>query len=380
MHRIKQIDEIDPNPGDEADWSYAVSVDNGIGYNYKFNDAYSNDVDDITKDVTHSFDIYTDYTTTPEFTIKVWERDLYIPYIDGPDLADVSAYNGDGIDDNIDEDDDDECDERGAILHCRYDMINNKIIEIDDIDDETDPPWLITSGTGDGGTGNTNDAKVWFKVTDTYSKPVASINGPDTGKIGESIQFNGGVTGGLSPFSWNWDFGGGESSNVQNPTHTYHGSGTFTVGLTVTDKFGQSSSSNHDIYIEPDEDIPSIPEISGRSKIQIPGVWVNYSAISTDINGDHIYYEICKDGWTCNTSEALPPGEPFVASFNFIQSGEYVIKARASDDTITWTEWATMPVTAPKARPYLNPILQDLVLKLFERTIFFKYFSFFLSI
>ncbi|MCA9739468.1 MAG: PKD domain-containing protein, partial [Gemmatimonadetes bacterium] len=41
--------------------------------------------------------------------------------------------------------------------------------------------------------------------------------------------------------SWTWDFGNGGSSNTQNPTTTYPGSGRFRVWLTVTDNAGATS-------------------------------------------------------------------------------------------------------------------------------------------
>ena len=39
--------------------------------------------------------------------------------------------------------------------------------------------------------------------------------------------------------SWLWDFGDGESSNMQNPTHRYRDVGTYTVSLTVTGPNGE---------------------------------------------------------------------------------------------------------------------------------------------
>ena len=38
--------------------------------------------------------------------------------------------------------------------------------------------------------------------------------------------------------SWLWNFGDGNTSNLQNPTHTYNLSGSYTVQLTVTDTAG----------------------------------------------------------------------------------------------------------------------------------------------
>ncbi|MEO0900085.1 MAG: PKD domain-containing protein [Bacteroidota bacterium] len=41
---------------------------------------------------------------------------------------------------------------------------------------------------------------------------------------------------------WNWDFGDGNTSTEQNPTHTYADDGVYTVSLTVSDAFGCSGS------------------------------------------------------------------------------------------------------------------------------------------
>lgn len=38
--------------------------------------------------------------------------------------------------------------------------------------------------------------------------------------------------------AWLWDFGDGNTSTIQNPTHSYTGSGPWDVTLTVTDNFG----------------------------------------------------------------------------------------------------------------------------------------------
>ena len=51
--------------------------------------------------------------------------------------------------------------------------------------------------------------------------------------LGNSITFSDISTG--SPTSWTWDFGDGNSSTLQNPTHTYSSAGTYNVSLTVSD-------------------------------------------------------------------------------------------------------------------------------------------------
>ena len=42
------------------------------------------------------------------------------------------------------------------------------------------------------------------------------------------------------PENWLWDFGDGETSTSQNPTHTYSSSGDFSVSLTVSNSFGST--------------------------------------------------------------------------------------------------------------------------------------------
>lgn len=43
-------------------------------------------------------------------------------------------------------------------------------------------------------------------------------------------------------FSWHWDFGNGDTSNIENPEVYYNQNGTYTVSLTVKDEFGCPST------------------------------------------------------------------------------------------------------------------------------------------
>lgn len=49
--------------------------------------------------------------------------------------------------------------------------------------------------------------------------------------------------------SWSWDFGDGTASDVQHPSHTYAGDGTYTVVLTVTDDDNAPSSTSQDVMV-----------------------------------------------------------------------------------------------------------------------------------
>ncbi len=55
----------------------------------------------------------------------------------------------------------------------------------------------------------------------------------------------------LNISSWAWDFGDGTTSTLQEPTHTYNTTGTFTVSLTVTSSVGTDVSSQMIMANEP---------------------------------------------------------------------------------------------------------------------------------
>lgn len=70
---------------------------------------------------------------------------------------------------------------------------------------------------------------------------VADFTGtPTTGNNPLTVVFTDTTTG--NPITWAWDFGDGETSTEQNPTHIYAAAGTYTVTLVVTSVDGQTST------------------------------------------------------------------------------------------------------------------------------------------
>jgi hypothetical protein len=61
-------------------------------------------------------------------------------------------------------------------------------------------------------------------------------------KSGETVQFTSQVGGGFSPYSYQWDFGDGKTSNEPAPAHAYRGSGNYSITLTVTDDKGNTDT------------------------------------------------------------------------------------------------------------------------------------------
>jgi hypothetical protein len=80
--------------------------------------------------------------------------------------------------------------------------------------------------------------------------PTANAGGPYTGTVGVPIQFAGGDSTGFN-LSFTWDFGDGTTATGVVVTHTYTAPGTYTVVLTVVDRFGQQASDRTTATISP---------------------------------------------------------------------------------------------------------------------------------
>ncbi len=71
-----------------------------------------------------------------------------------------------------------------------------------------------------------------------------------TVKEGQKVQFTvRQIAGGFAPYSYEWDFGDGNTSTDEAVTHAYRTDGSYTVSLTVTDDRGNTDTEIRDDYI-----------------------------------------------------------------------------------------------------------------------------------
>lgn len=89
--------------------------------------------------------------------------------------------------------------------------------------------------TGPGGCAS----NIAYPVT-VYPQPVAAFS-VTTVCLGQPTLFTDQSTGGVIS-SWNWNFGNGNTSTLQNPSHTYAASGNYTATLNVTASPGGCAS------------------------------------------------------------------------------------------------------------------------------------------
>jgi len=112
---------------------------------------------------------------------------------------------------------------------------------------------------GDGGTSTSRNPSYVFTTVGTFTVTLTATNTSGSNTSQQTVTTQSRVTlrpvsnfNGLSvnfrdfstnaPTSWNWNFGDGTSSSLQNPTHVYSRAGTYTITLTSRNSAGSSVS------------------------------------------------------------------------------------------------------------------------------------------
>ncbi len=114
-----------------------------------------------------------------------------------------------------------------------------------------------------------------YKVSDP---PVADFMLSDA-CLGDGTAFTDKSTIYATTSSWLWDFGDGQTSNLQNPVHNYIEPGKYTVNMTITDIDGCTSTKSLPIVINP-KPVANFA-VSGPTCIGNPAVFTNQSTLSS---------------------------------------------------------------------------------------------------
>ena len=101
-----------------------------------------------------------------------------------------------------------------------------------------------------------------------------------------------------TPSSWSWNFGDGQTSTIQNPTHHYNANGTYTVELTATNAFGSGSKTQTNIIQVNLETPPTT--VNDTNCIGTTDTLIAFS------NGTHYWYA------DANTGASLFMGDTFI--------------------------------------------------------------------
>jgi PKD repeat protein len=185
--------------------------------------------------------------------------------------------------------------------------------------------------------------------------------------VNESIQMTGSATGGVTPYTYTWDFNNDGVYNDGvgvNPTYTWRASGTYTIHLKVNDTAGKNDTDSAQVTVNIRNSPPNKPSTlegpaSGKTKKVL-----TYSSGAVDPNGDQIY--LLFDWGDGNTSGWLGPfnsGTAHAANHTWTVKGSYNIKVKAKDthnEESAWSDPLTISITRRISAEYTTPIIENL--------------------
>lgn len=231
--------------------------------------------------------------------------------------------------------------------------------------------WSVDVGVdASGGVRLAGWLKDWLKVLGTYSTDfspwVHNIakgswppnNPPDTpslpsgeasGDIGQTYTYTTSATdpdGDSLSYGWDWDGDGSvDNDNWVGATasHSWNSSGTYSVRVKAKDPSDAVSSWSPSlaVTISPPNQAPNTPELSGPTQVEV-GRPANYSASTTDPNGDDISYgwDYTEDGVVDQWSAWCTSGAPSELPLQWDSESNQRIKVKAKDRDDADSGWS----------------------------------------
>lgn len=384
MHKIKALDNIEQTEAEgEADWSYQISVLRDEEWITVENNDYSENQDEIVKDVKHEFKV-TDKVVP--IKIKVWDRDE-----DGDDLADASSHEGGGKYN-------DTSDRRGAIFHGKYDILNHSLIdnfedsEIDVFEKRVNgiESYYFTSGElpPDNSIDEEElDVEVWFKIEDKYLQPEPTIQGPSDVVQRRALVLYGDVENGIAPYTYEWDLndnGRYDDDEDAEGSMTYNAwpkAGTYKINLRIKDGFDQIDEISKIIEVE--ENQPPVTCIKGPTKIE-KDKFYTWEIYAVDPNGDQVRLWIQTPGekiWEVDWSENYyDSGEIVEYTASFGGRGPRLpinFNAKAKDIDNLEGEETSLKVTFPKSKVINQRIIFTLKQMMYKNGLLLELLNYF---
>ena len=117
---------------------------------------------------------------------------------------------------------------------------------------------------------------------------------------------------------------------------------------------------------------PSAPEIDGPPEGDA-GVPVTFTFHSSDENGDMVRYHIDWGDGTSETTDWAPPCTPVTVTHTYAEKGTYTITAYAEDETGLVGPSASFTIVIPRAKAINNPVIQQILGRLFNAFPILKY-------
>ena len=150
--------------------------------------------------------------------------------------------------------------------------------------------------------------------------------------------------------AWYWDFDDGTTSDLTNPTHQYNSAGTYSVSLTITDKYGASDTVEKDITVI-STNIAPVADFSYSPSNPTTDDNIQFTDDSTDEDGSIA-------GWYWNFGDGITSTQQN-PSHQFESINTYNVQLKVTDnagDIATHT----IPITVSKP-PNQPPTVDDIL-------------------
>ncbi len=156
-------------------------------------------------------------------------------------------------------------------------------------------------------------------LTVTNPAPVANFSGtPTSGTAPLDVTFTDTSTN--TPTAWTWTFGDSNSSNLQNPIHTYTAAGSYTVALTATNAGGNNTNTKSSYISVTSGGSAPVASFTANVRVGLAALAVTFTDTST--NSPTVWSWNFGDG---NTSTVRNPSHTYNAQ------GYYTVSLKATN-------------------------------------------------
>ena len=187
----------------------------------------------------------------------------------------------------------------------------------------------------------------------------SEINGPKHGEVDETLTYTflaEDFEGNDIKYFIDWDDGNTEwtayhsSGEKVEVTHEWHSNGDYEITSYAVDNYENQGKTSNPYLIRIGDQPPAAPTINGP-KNGIPGKEYDFTFVTTDPEGDDVYYEIeWGDGSGIPVFGPVESGDEIKLSHTYSTRGTFIIRSRANDSFGKLSDWKEFEIVIPRSR------------------------------